>query len=152
MTQLRVFAALAALAAGLTAWGGAAAQSTALVPVKGTVSASPESVVFTGQAKIVSRLAKDPDFNKPRLVLTIDLSGVSGVGSSSHAKYVVTGPELVQRPLAASHTVAFTFPFAKSGSGDLPQTGVASFALGFDLSTGAITSASGGLASPNFPR
>ena len=148
MTKLRVFLALAAAAL----WSGAAAQNTALVPVKGIVSGQPESVTFSGQAKVSSRLAKDPDFGKPRLVLTIDLSGVSGVGSSSHAKYVVSGPEMTQRPVSVSHTVEFTFPFTKSGSSELPQTGVASFALGFDVNSGAITSASGSVSSPNFPR
>lgn len=146
MTKLRVLLVLAAAAA----WSAAGAQT--LVPVKGTVSGQPESVVFSGEAKIVSRLAKDPDFNQPRLVLSIDLSGVSGVGSSSRAKYVVTGPELVQRRLAASHAVEFTFPFTRSGSAEVPQTGVASFTLGFDTATGAVTSASGGLTSPNFGR
>ena len=151
MTKLRVLA-LAALAAGLTAAGGAAAQNTALVPVKGTVSGAPESVAFSGQARISSRLAKDPDFGVPRLVLSIDLSGVAGVGSSSGAKYVVSGPELTQRRVASSHAVEFTFPFTKSGGSELPQTGIASFALGFDVDTGAITSASGAVSSPNFPR
>jgi hypothetical protein len=127
---------------------------SALVPIKGTVSGAPESVSFSGEAKVSSRLAPDPDFNKPRLVLTIDLTGVDGVGSASGAKYLISGPELVQRRVAASHAIEITFPFRSSASraAAMPRTGVASFVLDFDLDTGAVAGASGKVSSPNFPR
>ena len=149
----------AAIAGGAVWSGDAPAQTagtwtTALVPINGTVAGNPESVVFSGQAKVSSKLAPDPDFNRSSLVLSIDLSGLSGVGSSTRTKYVIGGPELVQRGVAATHQVEFTFPFAKSGSMNLgsAQSGVASFALGFDLNNGAVTSASGNVTSANLPR
>lgn len=129
-----------------------ALSSITQVPLKGVVSGSPESVSFSGQAKVTSRLAPDPDFFKPRLVLSIDLSAVSGVGSNTGAKYVISGPELLQRDVAASHTVEITFPFRGGSSAALPRTGVASFVLDFDPGTGAVTQASGNVSSPNFPR
>jgi hypothetical protein len=143
---------LALLAAGLCA-SGALAQGT-LVPLKGVVSGTPESVSFTGEARVISRLASDPDFNRPNLVLSIDLSGIAGVGSTTGAKYVVYGPEMVQRPVAASHSLEFTFPFkdVKSPTEMTARTGVASFVLDFDVSTGAVTKASGSVSTPNFPR
>jgi len=154
-----VLSLLAAIAGGAVWSGDAPAQSagtwsTALVPINGTVSGQPESVVFSGQAKVNSKLAPDPDFNRPSLVLSIDLTGLSGVGSSTRAKYVIAGPELVQRGVAASHLIEFTFPFAKSGAMNLgsAQSGAASFALGFDLKTGAVTSASGNVTSASLPR
>ena len=154
-----VLSLLAAIAGGAVWSGDAPAQSdgtwsTALVPINGTVSGQPESVVFSGQAKVNSKLAPDPDFNRPSLVLSIDLTGLSGVGSSTRAKYVIAGPELVQRGVAASHLIEFTFPFAKSGAMNLgsAQSGAASFALGFDLKTGAVTSASGNVTSVSLPR
>ena len=122
------------------------------VPIKGVVSGSPESVTFSGQAKVTSRLAPDPDFFKPRLVLSIDLSAVAGIGSTSGAKYVISGPELVQRDVAASHTIEITFPFRGGASSAAPRTGVASFVLDFDTGTGAVTKASGNVSSPSFPR
>jgi hypothetical protein len=125
------------------------AQSAA-VAIRGVVSGSPESVNFAGQAKVSSRLAPDPDFFKPRLVLSIDLSGVGGVGAMSGAKYVISGPELVQRSVAQSHTIEITFPFRSSGAD--PRSGVASFVIDFDVNTGAVTGASGNVSSPNFPR
>jgi hypothetical protein len=87
-------------------------------------------------------------------VLSIDLTGLSGVGSSTRTKYVITGPELVQRGVTATQLVEFTFPFAKSGAMNLgsAQSGVASFALAFDVNTGAVTSASGNVTSANPPR
>lgn len=125
----------------------------AWVAIKGVVSGSPESVNFAGQAKVSSRLAPDPDFFKPRLVLSIDLREVSGVGSSSGAKYVISGPELVQRSVAASHAVEITFPFRRSASAALSaRSGVASFVIDFDVNTGAVTGASGNVSTPNFPR
>jgi len=130
-----------------------AAQAT-LVPIRGVVSGTPESVAFTGQAKVASRLAPDPDFNRPRLVLSIDLSGVAGVGSSTGAKYAIFGPELLQREVAASYAVEITFPFKSSTAPEaaIARTGIASFVLDFDVNTGAVTRASGGVSTPNFPR
>jgi hypothetical protein len=124
----------------------------ALVAIRGVVSGAPESVSFSGQAKVTSRLAPDPDFFKPRLVLSIDLSGVPGVGSNTGAKYVISGPELMQRHLAASHTIEITFPFQGGASSAGARTGVASFVLDFDVNTGAVIRASGGVSTPNFPR
>ena len=122
------------------------------VSIKGVVSGSPETVNFSGDARVSSRLAPDPDFFKPRLVLSIDLSGVTGVGSNTGAKYVISGPELMQREVAASHAIEITFPFRGGASSAQPRTGVASFVLDFDLNTGAVTKASGKVSSPNFPR
>jgi hypothetical protein len=125
----------------------------AWVAIKGVVSGSPESVNFAGQAKVSSRLAPDPDFFKPRLVLSIDLTGVTGVGAMSGAKYVISGPELMQRSVAASHSIEITFPFRSSASAALSaRSGVASFVIDFDVNTGAVTGASGNVSSPNFPR
>jgi hypothetical protein len=126
-------------------------STASTVSIKGIVSGRPESVSFSGTAQVVSRLARDPDFGNPVLVLTIDLGSVSGVGSSTRAKYVIPSRENVQRHLAPSHQVEITFPFMKSGSdGSSARTGVASFAFSFDTGTGAVTSASGNVASPAF--
>jgi hypothetical protein len=122
------------------------------VSITGIVSGQPESVSFSGQAQIQSRLVRDPDFNKPSLLLTIDLSTVSGVGASTKAAYVIPSQENVQRPLAASHRVEITFPFLRSNSKDptSARSGVASFALDFDVNTGAVTKAAGSVATPAF--
>jgi hypothetical protein len=122
------------------------------VSIKGIVSGQPESVSFSGQAQVSSRLVQDPDFGNPVLLLTVNLGSVSGVGSQTKAKYVVASEELVQRHLAPTHQVEVTFPFMKSGSTDASsaRTGVASFAFSFDTNTGAVTSATGKVASPNF--
>jgi hypothetical protein len=131
---------------------GLTTSSVSGVTIKGIVSGQPESVSFSGQAQVNSRLVQDPDFGKPVLLLTINLTTVSGVGSSTRAKYVIPTQELVQRHLAPSHSVQVTFPFLKSGSSDASsaRTGVASFSLSFDTNTGAVTSATGSVASPSF--
>lgn len=144
----------APLAGEASLFAAPAPAQNALVPLTGTVSGSPESVSFSGQAKVSNRLAPDPDFFKPRFVLTIDLTGVAGVGSMTGAKYVISGPELVQRGVAASHAVEITFPFKSSTSPTsvTARTGVASFVLDFDVNTGAVTGASGRVSTPSFPR
>jgi hypothetical protein len=125
------------------------AWNSSLVSVRGIVSGSPESVSFSGSAKVGTRLAPDPDFGSPSLILSIDLSGVSGVGSSSGAKYVISGPEIVQKRHAAVQDIEITFPFVKSGmTGMSARSGVASFGLTVDLTTGAVTSASGSISTP----
>jgi hypothetical protein len=148
---------VAAVAGGAVWWGSERAQASgtwnsALVAVSGTVSGSPESVSFSGNAQVNSRLAPDPDFGSPSLVLSINLTGVSGAGSSTKSKYVIAGPEIVQKRHAASHLVDITFPFFLSGTNgtSAARSGVASFALNVDLNTGAITSATGSIASPGF--
>jgi hypothetical protein len=126
--------------------------SASLVSVRGIVSGEPESVAFSGQARIRSVLVRDPDFNRPSLLLTFDLSDVSGVGSSTNAAYVIPGREHVQRRVAGSQLLEIAFPFLKSGATDLTsaRTGMASFALDFDVDTGAVTSAAARIASPSF--
>jgi hypothetical protein len=127
-------------------------SSASAVSIKGIVSGQPESVSFSGQAQIISRLVRDPDFGHPVLLLTINLGSVSGVGSSTNASYVIPSQGSVQRHLAPSHELEITFPFMKSGSTDASsaRTGVASFALSFDTSTGEVTSAKGKVGSPSF--
>ncbi len=124
--------------------------STRLVRVSGVVSGSPESVTFSGDAKVSNRLAKDPDFFSPRYVLTIDLTGVTGIGSTSGARYAISGPELMHLRVAASHAVEITFPFR--GSTNHLRTGLASLNLDFDPESGAVTAASGKVLTPSFPR
>lgn len=153
--SLLVAIAAAAVWQGSTPAHAAVTWTTTLVPIKGSVDGVPETVVFSGNAKVSSRLAPDPVFNTPTLLLRIDLTGVSAVGSSTRSKYVITGPELVQRKVAASQLVAITFPFAKGSMGGTAEarTGVATFALNFDLASGAVkTGSSGDVSSPNFPR
>ena len=116
-----------------------------LVPVSGVVTGAPESVTFSGSAKVGTRLAPDPDFGSPSLVVSIDLTGVSGLGASTRTKYVISGPEIVQRRLAPSYTVDLTFPFYKNGSNGTTdaRSGAATFSFTVDPGTGAISSPQG---------
>ena len=142
-------------AAGI-AWigGGAPAQAApmnfTLVDVSGIVTGSPESVSFSGKARVGSRLAPDPDFNSPRFVLTIDMSEVNGTGTSTQKKYVVPSTEVVQRRVASSHVVTYSFPFVENGKDGLSaRAGKVSFTLSFNMDTGTVTAASGSVGSLN---
>jgi hypothetical protein len=121
-------------------------SSLAAPPVAAPVGTNlPEKVVFSGQARVKSRRVLDPDFGEPKIILFIDMSGISGLGSSSGATYVVASQEILIQPLAASQKLEIIFPFAKSMADPLPlvRTGVASFALNVDVNTGVVTAASG---------
>ena len=154
---------LVVVLSGLAWWAGvparaAFAPTVALIPVSGTVSGQPESVRFSGQARVSSELVLDTTrFRPPHLpavILIIDLSGVSGTGSSSEARYAVGGDGTpVFRQLASTDTVEIAFPFSRGTSMGMSsvRTGVASFALSFDTSTGAITKGTATVAAPNFP-
>jgi len=124
--------------------------SGALVSIKGTVSGTPENVAFSGQAKVSANVVTDPDFGTtPTVMLTIDLSGVSGVGSSSGKKYLTADQEIVRRRLAATDSVQLRFPFyASGGSAMAPRVGLASFSLSFNVNSLQLTGASGAIASP----
>lgn len=122
----------------------------ALVTINGIVSGVPESVSFSGQAQLKANVVTDPDFgNPPTVVLSIDLSNVTGVGSSTGKMYVVSNKGILHRRLAASDMVQVTFPFYPSGGSAMsPRTGMASFNLSYDTTTLKLTGASGSIASP----
>ncbi len=129
-----------------------ARSSAVAVPIRGIVSGKPESVAFSGRAQITSRLVKDPDFGRPTLLVKFDFSGVSGVGSSTNASYVIQGDERTQRRVAASHQFEVTFPFMQSSSTNLlsARPGVAYFSIDFDVTTGAVTNARARIDTPSF--
>ena len=142
---------LAAAALALATAPARGEVSVAAVSISGSVTGDPETVVFSGEARIHNKLVRDPDFNSPRYILTIDMSGVSGVGSQTLKKYAIAGPAIQQKTVAAAHVVDITFPFQESGSVALDaRSGAASFAISFDAATGAITAATGSVASPRF--
>jgi hypothetical protein len=158
-----VLSLLVAALSGLAWWAGVSATPvnapiTALIPVSGIVSGQPESVKFSGQAKVSSELVLDPSrfHHPPAVLLTVDLSNVSGTGSSTSAKYSAgSDGTIVFRQLVSADTIEVTFPFSRgtmtmSGMSSV-RTGVASFALSFDLNSGAITSGTASVAAPNFP-
>jgi|SRR5687768_8247863 hypothetical protein len=129
-------------------------KSTA-VAVSGTVSGRPESVAFSGRAQIRTRLALDPlDSRRAKILLQIDLGGVTGVGKSTLAPYVVESQEVVTRKLAPTDVVEVTFPFHAENARAVgaSRTGVATFALSIDTASGAITAAKASIASPVFAR
>jgi hypothetical protein len=153
---LQIFA---VVLSGLVWWAGTPARAAfaptiALVPVWGIVSGQAENVVFSGQAQVSSELVLGTRrFHKPpRVILVIDLSKVSGTGSSTGAKYAAggTGTNVV-RQLVSTDTVEITFPFFQGNGMSSVYTAVASFALTFDLNTGAITKGTATVAAPNFP-
>jgi hypothetical protein len=128
-----------------------ATTSSALVAVAGIVSGSPESVSFSGQAQVSTKVVTDPDFgNPPTVVISIDLSSITGVGSSTKKKYAISNQEILTRKLAAADTVQMTFPFYMSGTSAIGATtvGMASFNLSFDMTTLKLTGVSGSIASP----
>jgi len=143
---------------GLAWWAGTPARAAfaptiALIPASGIVNGQPESVKFSGRAQVSSELVLDTSkFNvPPAVILIFDLSNVSGIGSSTGAKYVAGGSGTsVYRPLVSNDTVEITFPFSRGTtmSTTSARSGVASFALGFDLNTGAITSGTANIAGP----
>jgi hypothetical protein len=151
---------LVAVLSGLVWWvdtpaRAASAPTIALVPVWGIVRGDPENVVFSGQAQVSSELLLDTSkFHKPTSVnLIIDLSKVSGTGAATGAKYAAVGKETsVFRRFVSTDTIEITFPFSRGAtmSGDMVRTAVASFALTFDLNTGAITKGTADIAAPNF--
>ena len=150
---------LVVVLSGLVWLGGTPARAAfaptiALIPASGIVSGQPESVKFSGQAQVSSELVLDTSkFNlPPAVILTFDLSNVSGTGSLTGAKYTVGGKGTsVYRQLVSADTVEITFPFSRGTtmSTSSARSGVVSFALSFDLNTGAITKGTGTVAAPN---
>ena len=101
-----------------------------------------EAVKFVGAAVVSSRLAPDPDFGRPSLVMLFDLTGVTGTGAQSGIKYVLTSQEHVIRPLAPTQNVEFIFPMATDDNAPIAKvrTGSARFIMNVDPASGSITS------------
>jgi hypothetical protein len=148
---VRAFLAVLLLAASVAGPAHAAdAMSTTMVtvssPPPGALAPGPsgEQVVFSGQAKVKSRLVPDPEFGHPQLLLFIDMGSVAGLGASSGARYVTASQEILARPLAATHQIELTFPFAGKMTDPLSatRTGVVTLLLSVDVATGSIVAAS----------
>jgi hypothetical protein len=125
-------------------------RTSALVTVKGAVVGAPENVNFSGQAQVKASVVTDPDFGaQPTVLLTIDMSSVTGVGASTGKKYVVSGLGTLNRRLNATDLVQVTFPFYQSGANPTSaRIGSASFSMSYNVSTLSLTGASGQIASP----
>ena len=156
-----VLSLFAVVLSGLLWWTGtparaAFAPTVAFIPASGIVTGQPESVKFSGQVQVSSELVLDTSkFNvPPAVILTFDLSKVSGTGSSTEARYTAGGNGTsVYRPLVSNDTVEITFPFSRGTTMSMSsaRSGVATFALSFDMSTGAITKGTANIAGPRFP-
>src|SRR4029077_125893 len=84
-------------------------STSALVPVTGVVTGGAESVSSSGKAKVSANVVTDPDFGgTPTVVLSIDLSGLSGVGAAARKKYGTADGAIVNRRRAARRTCAET--------------------------------------------
>ena len=125
-------------------------STSALVPVTGVVTGGAESVSFSGKAKVNANVVTDPDFGgTPTIVLSIDLSGLSGVGASTKKKYVTADGDVINRRLAAGDIVQYNFPFYESGANVMSaRVGSVSFNLSFDVNTLKLTGATGSVGSP----
>ena len=145
---------LVAMLGGLLGGTSALADSAVTIAISGTVDGSPESVYLSGLAQVTSAFVKtDPKFNHPpRVILSIDLHNVSGRGLATGATYVTTGQDELLRPLVASDLVEVTFPFYTSGprGSASARTGLASFRLNFNVTTGALTGGTGTVNTPRF--
>ena len=150
---------LLVLAAGGLVSAVALAQ-TALVPtstvvaIAGTVTGLPESVYFTGPAQLSTRPAPGRIAGATaHVVVSIDLRQLSGRGLSTGASYVSSGHANLTRVFAASDLIQLTFPFVRDGAGPVSpsRTGVATFVLAYDVTTGALTAAAATIAAPDLP-
>jgi hypothetical protein len=103
---------------------------------------SADTVVFSGQVVVKSRLAKDPDFGEVRLLFDIDLAGVKGINQASKAVFVTDGSAQIVMPLARTQVIEVTFPYARSADMPLSATrsGRAQLTLDVDVTTGAVMS------------
>jgi hypothetical protein len=128
--------------------------SATVVAISGTVTGSPESVVFTGPVEVSTRPAAGRIAGaRAHVVVTIDLRQLSGRGLSTGTAYVSPGQANLTRVFGPSDWIELSFPFFPSGGlpGSPARTGVLTFALAYDVTTGALTAAVATVAAPNLP-
>lgn len=120
--------------------------SSAMIPLQGTVGGGAESVRFAGHAQLRANVVPDDHTGGwPTVILTIDLSKLSGVGALTGRKYVTSMQETFTRQLSAADTVEASFPFHPTGDGDIAsaRVGTAAFHVNYNVNTLKMTGASG---------
>src|SRR5262249_47264835 len=128
-----------------------ATPGSAAIAIAAVVAGAPETVVFSGPAKINTVAVTDPDFGGPtNVVIPFDLRGMSGKGTNTSAAYVIPTELIVVRPLAVADTVDFTFPFFPSGAAPTApgRLAKATAALVYNPATGALTAAAVAVTAP----
>lgn len=141
---------------GSLMWGTAAnaavtvTNSGVVVPITGVVAGAPETVSFSGNATISLRLVPaDPgSVAPPMMAFTVDLTQVTGTGLTTGKTYIISGPEIINRPLGLVTSLQVTFPFLVDGDFLGARTGLASFAITYNPTTNSL-SLTTGIASPN---
>lgn len=113
------------------------------VPVDGSVGNGTDTVAFSGDMSIATRLIDDPVFNGPRLLeLVVDFSNVKGVGKGAgQAAFTSTAQAIVHRPLLAFDPIEITFPYTPGNNASASLTAKATINVSFNATSGlAMTS------------
>ncbi len=119
-----------------------AARGAAAASLVGAPSAQTEMVKFAGTASVTGRVLLDPVFNGPPVLeLVIDLTALTGVGSSTGLSYVSLGNTVIQRPLKAVDVVQITFPFYVDGDPGSARSGLATLNVTYSEAAGLNVSA-----------
>ena len=128
--------------------------TSTVVTISGTVEGLPESVLFTGPVEVSTRPAPGRIAGAmAHVVVSIDLRQLSGRGLSTGKTYVSSAQANLTRVLGASDLIEITFPFFPSSAAPASpaRTGLATFVLSYDVTTGALTAAVATVAAPNLP-
>src|SRR5262245_1441939 len=139
---------LVVVAGGVLGRSATAATTSVSVALTGRVKGPTEPVGFTGRAQITSTLLIDEFGGPPSVHLTLDLRGVTGVGATTKKRYVISGPQIMIRPLVGTDVIDFTFPFVPSGALAPIGIGNATFGIGFDVSTANVNRAAATITDP----
>ena len=136
------------VAGGVLGRSATAATTSVSVALTGRVRGPSEPVGFTGNARIISTLLIDEFGGPPSVHLTLDLRGVAGIGATTRKRYVISGPQIMIRPLVGTDIIDFTFPFVPSGALSPIGIGNATFGIAFDVSTANVNRAVANITDP----
>ena len=144
MTSNRVFnpcaLVLLAVLAGFASLASRADVNSTLVPFVTILKSSAETVSFTGTARLDTQVILDNVLgNAPVMEIVVDMSGITGVGTSSGSPYSISGPAIIHRPLVPNDLIRVTFPFYRGTDLLGSETVEATFNCKFDTATGAVT-------------
>lgn len=133
-------------ARGQTVEGQFAVRSVPVFSISSTSLLFGETVVFSGNAVVKSRLATDPDTGVPSMIYQVNLGGVTARGLLSLRTFRVVCEETSIQPPTASTSFSHVFPYDSNGTFglSLPATryGTANYALNLDPATGTVSSVS----------
>jgi hypothetical protein len=131
------------------AWAQATSFSSFVFTLSGTLPGGSEAVTCAGPVKITAMVVKDPSM-LPNSIVSLDTRSLTCTGAKTGARYLNSGQATLTRLLGPTdqvQTAISLYPNTPTGFMQA-RTGLATFNLSYNVTTGSLVGVSGTLTGP----